>query len=1371
VLLVQAPKVAQIATGIAARATEKAECSASSELAAIQAKLEQKRAQLVTLEKSMEEAKVNIQTVILCHNSRRSASQDKRKQLDKTIQDTINNLVRKLQDARPADTPILAEFDSVNVTAKPRLWQESEMVSYRKYIDHRVELDEAVKFEKQAITRWKAKCDVIAYWEDFHDVLFQTMHTDKRQSTTPLRTPWGEVLAEQLRLMEHETRRPKFPQAIIQPALAIYNRSPSGYRACEIIEPSLPDPATLRRARSNCSAGDAINQQSIHRHVKIALLMELGLGSKVDPFNGYIVTDDVGTASAAKVNRRTGATVGLSSDVEPSSRISPEQLKKVQETGDFSSMGHVLGDQVSQFMYVSLDYKYRFLIGHYYSRQDDTDRLSRQVTWLLDWIHVLHANGFHIWALVSDQHATNVSTKQAFVNAANVSTEDAAGVALRHAEGESGCVKQHFTPEFVRTEATSTRSQSSGPKLAFDSEMLKCSCPHPCEPTGYRFFFIPDNEHLLKTLRNNFANTWVKESKPKPRTSTATAGQSGASVSGNAGETGDDTDTPDVDVESDSESGSGSDEDEPPDGGSGSTATQAKRKRERNPRKLYARVQNADGSMRDVQAFWNHIATIFRFDEKMSKNGKAPRVAHLLTVDAVYLDTWTKMVMTLFDRTMNFNTAEAIEKLAKDIEELRSKGCDVPELADVAATVRLIRDIATVGLYGRSSRRKGAWGYSSPNDRRLVEMQAIYGRLKDETEYFRDKLCPRDSGLAIRDAKNWKRERKSVGFADNTLESFRSFLGGFRGLLHQYKADCEYRKVKPRSLPVPTQKPLEGEFGKARMKTTVAHMSCGVYTGLQATETSKQEADVTASTWGLLRDSQDETKKAEFHRIVNCTWGRAASAEMYCQWRPGDVPGVEDDSDQDADLATGTDYMDVKQAQKLVALLNDRISPLAKTKATMTAALEGFNSGPKARQLLAFMRCAVTTVTAAFHHFMHPLKGKKFVVRHGDARRKRVKAYLAFALQTIVLRARDRWREHIPFVKDGRTSTSAALSGEEKVLAVCLASQIFRDVVLPLVDKRKWTNSEVPERRLLKQPARQTAGAPLPAVVSDECAGGGQRLLLSSISGFCKAPVAQAEEVRDDAPLHSAADKSAYLSGWEFLAASKHCLKYGHTEAFKLLAFLTTSMMTFLPSTVRAKPNERLYRPTDTVVSFHKHLMEWVRETIRTNILQNSRGLLNQLSVSARCSSELRAAWAPVAAEAATRAGKAFSVGAVLMALQKVVYKALMWRYYEQLRNSRMLNTNSAAQATRSVLRSQRFTNTPPSSRSLKLVEAALKARQQPQASSSAAVEATPSGDINESAPTARHDHSTRARNLIRKQLDMNVSGNPAPQKRTKPNE
>lgn len=172
------------------------------------------------------------------------------------------------------------------------------------------------------------------------------------------------------------------------------------------------------------------------------------------------------------------------------------------------------------------------------------------------------------------------------------------------------------------------------------------------------------------------------------------------------------------------------------------------------------------------------------------------------------------MGMAEVHAVLNYRVPEAMSMLyAAEPEKAaafdKREGRVPPTMRDPTPTCQLLQDLAYLTTTQLCGVHGAAWGYTSAADHRLRNCWSDY-RSAEEAK----KMAKRTYGSAGTSASGGEsKDDKLLGFADESLEAWRTYLGGFCGLITQYQ--WHVRRVYQRRAPplfAPTQRALEGAF-------------------------------------------------------------------------------------------------------------------------------------------------------------------------------------------------------------------------------------------------------------------------------------------------------------------------------------------------------------------------------------------------------------------------------------------------------------------------------------------------------------------------------------------------------------------------------
>lgn len=423
----------------------------------------------------------------------------------------------------------LKHFDSRDAKPKPYLWYAEYMAEYTVLIEaekERQKLGEELADEQRLLADLIDGENSIG---DFEQIIRHVteIHTPGRPlPPLQLKTVNGQLLALAVNKMMCGRATSRFDPALVRRFQTIFCQSPAAYMATRELFDFLPCKRTMMAHRATTLVTAGIDQASIKRAVELAQLM--GYFNRPTGAVGYIVTDDVEAARGVD-DRADGVAEGFRTDTDFSELFTEEELKQAGTVGDSTMYDPMLATGIAQFYWVSDDGRLQFALGHFYVAKGDDLRAVRQYKWLTEVITALYANGFRVWAVVSDQHSMNVAVRKMFTKSA--SSWSVTGTAVQGRKRVMTCTHTHAPPnvpiihqaeagviplpglsDSVVAEAASVAGadsvkDSGGKVMEWTEEMEQYSCPHPIESYPMRLFFLPDNEHMLKAFRNALAST------------------------------------------------------------------------------------------------------------------------------------------------------------------------------------------------------------------------------------------------------------------------------------------------------------------------------------------------------------------------------------------------------------------------------------------------------------------------------------------------------------------------------------------------------------------------------------------------------------------------------------------------------------------------------------------------------------------------------------------------------------------------------------------------------------------------------------------------------------------------------------------------
>lgn len=1147
------------------------------------------------------------------------------------------------------DNP-LKHFDSHDARPKPELWYTEYKKEYTSLIGSFMTYNEQAALLAAAQCKLASYVDCVHGIDDFEVILHEVLrdHTPgQAMAPLELKTVTGQMLALAVDKMIVGRASRKYDPEIVRRLQAVFCQSQAAFKATRDLFSFLPCARTMMAHSRTSLVTAGIDQASIKRGVELAELM--GYFSRPCGVVGYIVTDDVEAARGVN-DRHDGVAEGFRTDTDFTEFFTAAERDQMDSDGAPVDFDFMLASSVAQFYFVSDDGKLQFALGHFYTGKNDTVRVFRQYKWLMEVITALYANGFKVWAVVSDQHAMNVSLRKVFTQSSSQWSETKHSVAER--KREMPCIQPHGPPYVPIIHASHAGSvplpglpqleavfakerapvvkDGSKRRVEWTPEMEEYSCPHPVEPYPMRLFFLPDNEHMLKAFRNALASTQLYTSK-----------------------------------KSDSEDG-----------------------KPAVPRELWRCATGLDGVTRLHRCHWDHVVNTEQYDAVLHKNHK---VSYMFTKQAVYLDSWTKMSMLLFDQVMSMLGAEAVATVCNEIANehaRRGRGegtCAdyLPTQPDCAGTVQMIRDIATVGVFSRPVHHNGGFGYSTPNDRRLDMMQDILDAWVSDHDRLYQQEFADDMSTSEKQALNARHEH--VGFAKVTLDTFRCFLGGFRGLLYQHQMVCKQFKVTPYTIIVPTQKYLEGLFGCIRQQTTKSQMTVSEYSRRLATLSELALAKALTKARGLSVGSSLHEHSSQ----LSPEWIGPGLSSPYAKSPPQQT---ETRSEKDVTLVPCQLFN--SECTALFKRLRKIIYPGSPAYSKVMGVITDLSSS---RQVLDYIRCSVSEIEAAFHYFMHPgpsAKGrrKEVVTRDGAAWRKRLKQFFSYLTDAFVYNRPERWRTHVSgtVISGPGRHTFCPLSFGENVIVSYLYCCFMDDVVLPLIQKKKWNDSEIVRKGVCVPKLSE-----LPRVINTIPSPHETCVVSSALSKSRRVESEARAAARRDLPVPDIVLRDGevrnltYVSGW---AAAK-AFASGDVDVGQFIGHLNTNMVfCVVRKAYTRRPGEGLFRPGAQFAAFARSLDAWLNVNVflPSRVIELGGQLLLEANKAAD-DTDLQALWITNVVEEAKAAGcsvDATTPSVALKAMKLIVGKIARVRVFAQQKLKGLRSVDRAKQSTRGSLKS-----------------------------------------------------------------------------------
>jgi hypothetical protein len=690
--------------------------------------------------------------------------------------------VAQIVSTRTESTERLENFDRTRAYVEERFTANDEdKLTAATLQNEKKKLDEKLK---QLAEKYQAAEDGGAKLEDFKLLVEAVVNTNWHDAEKKTHTFFGVVVGSWLRKIVTGNRQDQFPQSLIHAATTIANKSQAAYHALRAIIPCFPSLRTLRRTNDCGHKETGFDAAGLQKMVATAYLNPITMAAIASGKGliGVLNTDDANLLRGNTINKTTQEVTGCCDDMNfeylfPENEAPPDG----NDDSDYAILQEMQADYVAQWYWTSLDDNLNFPIGHYFVKQSDELRVHRQKMWLLEGMNYLHACGFRTWAIVADSGSVNVALRKLFTMSQGSATPEVKESIAERTNGTPNCAKSHRgqdngTPMQTRAStgaseatisATPLPTSSEGPSppmpsqststspsetvtptaatstppppaptstpARIDPEVEMFSVPHPIEPAPMRLFFLPDVEHLLKAMRNALYAS-----------------------------------RPEIKKKSDAKSGENDEDDN-------------------SGRKIWVQV-TVSGTKKWQLATWRHIDQLLEWD---TANNKAAAVVYGLTLAATKLDSWSKMRMKLlFDDVINMRVADGLLKAYADIRskaETRPDGTTIKGptyMSNPKATYTIVRDIAYISLVTRPNMYGHHWGYRTSTDKRLVELETIYKEWDDNRQQWREyKLA----SMSEKDKKSAKLYLE--GFADQTMDAFKCFVYGFKGLMQQYERE------------------------------------------------------------------------------------------------------------------------------------------------------------------------------------------------------------------------------------------------------------------------------------------------------------------------------------------------------------------------------------------------------------------------------------------------------------------------------------------------------------------------------------------------------------------------------------------------------
>ena len=562
-----------------------------------------------------------------------------------------------------------------------------------------------------------------------------SLKMSNRAVSAALKTSFGHLFHTALRRVVSGSKPDRYSDRLIAMCTMISSKSPAGYRMLHEFFRHLPSQSTLQRREDRGSAEGRWDSRSI-------LLMKAAADrrglSRADRI-GYLCTDDVSLEKSLNFSHKGGGVkiqgfadgfVCPSSTVRPKVSVpgvtaaaasgssggnGPEDTAKSQAHDNL--MGSV-GTHEGVCLFTSFSEEFRFVIGAICVASEDTLRTLKQVMFLIDGIAMLHAAGFEVYAIVNDNGSINTATRRTF----------------------TAC--ESFTSSVKTTEVTFT-------------ETADFSVKHPIL-SGRRLFFLPDQEHLYKTIRNCMRSSRHRNDDERTRRIVA---------------------------------------------------------------ELFERSAEGVRAPRFMPMHWGDYETTYHFQQRHQVYSIMPKFSkEMVMLDdwSVMRVSLAKQALSVrAAQTIAICYQDSCRMAAANLAAGYSDSSDQSlMLSNPAGTCEFIEAMAYIvtSLDPDCSRRR--YGMNDSEDGRIANCLRFIAHTKDVHErYAKKEVASR--GLVGGDATAFT---NSCGLSRETLNALDCMFNGMKALLKQYKEHFPRENMAelPPKMRVPTQQCLEGVFGILR---------------------------------------------------------------------------------------------------------------------------------------------------------------------------------------------------------------------------------------------------------------------------------------------------------------------------------------------------------------------------------------------------------------------------------------------------------------------------------------------------------------------------------------------------------------------------